>query len=303
MSNSKKIWEKEFKDNEYAFDFSNKLILKNEFRTGKEYSWDYDSFDYNDEIETAFIANENLIKAKDKQPIFMFEGNKYISIKNDNFTYSIISPTKIIDIDNPINYDLYLLNKFLNYNNSNYFVFTISYKKLRSKLNDVFISFISDSLKARIDFEFLKTESDEWKNKLSFLIHKEKHNAKEILDVATIFKPLLKLFLIRAKEKFENIFESLIVEEDLMFFNIYIFFDDKSVDNIFENNKINFINYAESLEERILLNENFKTELVDNHLVASSEFLKLYNFNGIKIYGYNYVNTRFDSYYLRETNK
>ena len=302
MSKSKKIWEKIYGDKEFVFDFSNQLILKDEYKTEKPYSWDYDFYDYEDETETKFIANEKIIKARNKQPMFDFEGLKYLSVRNEDSTYSILTPSKLLDLENPLNFDLYLANKLSNYKSSNYIVLSITYKKMLPTLNDIFISYICDCVKAKLDFDYMKLDNNnQWKNKLYFLIDKNKYKSKDVLDAAMIFKPLLKLFILRSYEKFEDIWND---DEDIhdgLFFNIFLFTTDKR-ENIFILNEKEFVNYTESFEEKIMINENIKNELIEIGML-SNDFLKLYEFNNTTIYSYNFINSKFNAYYMNQKNK
>lgn len=302
MSKSKKIWEKIYGNKEFAFDFSNQLILKDEYKTGKLYSWDYDVYDYEDETETKFIANEKIIRARNKQSMFDFEGLKYLSVRNEDSTYSILTPSKLLDLENPLNFDLYLANKLSNYKSSDYIVLSITYKKMLPTLNDIFISYICDCVKAKLDFDYMKLDNNnQWKNKLYFLIDKNKYKSKDVLDAAMIFKPLLKLFILRSYEKFGDIWND---DEDIhdgLFFNIFLFTTDKR-ENIFILNEREFVNYTESFEEKIMINENIKNELIEIGML-SNDFLKLYEFNNTTIYSYNFINSKFNAYYMNQKNK
>ena len=169
-------------------------------------------------------------------------------------------------------------------------------------LNDIFISYICDCVKAKLDFDYMKLDNNnQWKNKLYFLIDKNKYKSKDVLDAAMIFKPLLKLFILRSYEKFEDIWND---DEDIhdgLFFNIFLFTTDKR-ENIFILNEKEFVNYTESFEEKIMINENIKNELIEIGML-SNDFLKLYEFNNTIIYSYNFINSKFNAYYMNQKNK
>lgn len=303
MNDHQKIWESIFGQKESAIDVTGQIILKNEFKTGKQYSWNYDNFDY-EKTDEYFIANEEFIKIRNHQSIFEYKNLKYLSVKNNDFSYSILCPSKLSELNNPFNFDLFLSNKLNNHINSNNVILTITYKKFKENINDIFISYISDCIRAKFNFEYMKIDDKNyWKNKISYLIDKNKFSIKEILNFSLIIKTLINLFILRSNSKFDNdIWKN--PEDELNtdnFFNVCLFLPDQQT-NIISKNELEFINYLEVFENKLFLNENYKNELEKLGMLPS-DFIKIYENNGINIYHYNFINTKFNTYYLSLKNK
>ena len=277
------LWIEKYGNKEFAFDFANNLILKNEFKTNKPYSWDLDFFDYNDQKQ--FIASELLIKKRNKKPIFEFNNQKYFVTKNPDNTYSIINLNQITNLDNPLDYDLFLINKINTYNEkTNSFWLSIVYSKMNESANEIFIDYINNVVASLFNTKYFQLEENELKNHLKWEINIENLEWKEFIKLLLLLKSIMSLSVFRLKEKYQQLWT---FNHDELFFNFVISNNKKT------NQKL--ISFLSAFENKIFFNEEIIKKMIENK-IESNNFIKCYDMNETNIYTYKFANLKFDSY-------
>lgn len=293
-----KIWNDIFGNCDYAFDFANELILREEFNTNSQFSWNIDFYDYND--DEIFIASKNLIKTRNKQPVFTFKENRYIVTKNPNSSYSIIKTNEIIDNASPLNFDLYLSHKINNFKNDSKVVVSINFRKMNEEIEPIFISYLQDVIGKLFQTNIFKFNNENiLKNKISFLISQKVWTSSHFLIDILKLNSIIQLTKIRLEENFSNIWLDEDFIDDNYYFNIFIFLpEEKNKKSIFLQNELNFINYVETLDNKIFINNLMVEKLNKLNLVEENEFAKTQLYDDYRIYEYRYSHSEFYRYVL-----
>ncbi|MGL5205406.1 MAG: hypothetical protein ACRC7B_00630 [Metamycoplasmataceae bacterium] len=259
----KELWEEKYGDADYAFDFANKLIIKNEYKTKSPFSWDVDIYDFGD--EASFIAHKETIKLRAKKPIFEIDGLKYIVTQNPNYSYSIISPSKISDERCPINFDLFLNSKINNYAEHNYSFIIIAIKKMNKDLFNIFLTFIVDyfrNFKQFISFDIDDNNFSRTEIKFQFL-NEEKFMSSDAFEISVTISTLMPLIIHRLSSLEQNIWK---IDEEFIQENYYnVFFSSKKMDeNYYPFKDIKITEMITMFENTIFLDENTKKEIIEN---------------------------------------
>ena len=293
-----KLWEKEFGDKDYGFDFANTLILKTEFQTNSIYSWDLDYFDYQNQEQ--FIAAIKNIKTRNKQSTFVINNEKYLICKNPDFTYSIVNANNINSKSNVLNIDLFYLNKIKNFQKENLIILSLSIKKMQADPENNFLSnfqhliqiFFPDSL-VTINGEFT------YKTLITILIKTTDIKPTEMMKKTLKINSLVQLLIFRIKQVYSNIWINLNNEDQenpKNFYNLFLFKNNPdSKLNIYEENKIQLLDLINTFNNTIFCNQNLVDAFLENGF-NKSEFRLFDHFGDLSIYEYPFLNHEFNTY-------
>lgn len=293
-----KLWEKEFGDKDYGFDFANTLILKSEFQTNSIYSWDLDYFDYQNE-EQFILATKN-IKIRNKQSTFVINNEKYLICKNPDFTYSIVNANNINSKSNVLNLDLFYLNKIKNFPKENLIILSLSIKKMQADPENNFLSnfqhliqiFFPDSL-VTINGEFT------YKTLITILIKTTNIKPTEIMKKILKINSLVQLLIFRVKQVYSKIWINLNDEDrenPKHFYNLFLFKNNPdSKLNIYQENKIQLLDLINTFNNTIFCNQNLVDAFLENGF-NKSEFRLFDHFGDLSIYEYPFLNHEFNTY-------
>lgn len=293
-----KLWEKEFGNKDYGFDFANTLILKSEFQTNSIYSWDLDYFDYQNQ-EQFILATKN-IKIRNKQSTFVINNEKYLICKNPDFTYSIVNANNINSKSNVLNLDLFYLNKIKNFPKENLIILSLSIKKMQADPENNFLSnfqhliqiFFPDSL-VTINGEFT------YKTLITILIKTTDIKPTEMMKKILKINSLVQLLIFRIKQVYSNIWINLNDEEQenpKHFYNLFLFKNNPdSKLNIYEENKIQLLDLINTFNNTIFCNQNLVDAFLENGF-NKSEFRLFDHFGDLSIYEYPFLNHEFNTY-------
>ncbi|MGL5643456.1 MAG: hypothetical protein ACRCW3_01630 [Metamycoplasmataceae bacterium] len=258
----KELWEEIYGDVEYAFDFANKLIIKKEYKTKSPFAWDIDIYDFGD--EASFIAHIETIKLRDKKPVFEINGIKYIITQNPNYSYSIISPSKITDEKCPINFDLFLNSKINNYQQQNYSFIIITVKKMNQDIANIFLSFIVDYFKGFKEFiSFNIDDSNFARTEIKFqFLNEEKFTSSDTFEIAVTTSTLMPLIIHRLSSLESKIWK--LDEEFNQEYYYNVFFVSKRMDeNYFPFKEIKITEMITMFENTIFLDVDTKKEITE----------------------------------------
>ena len=293
-----KLWEKEFGDKDYGFDFANTLILKTEFQTNSIYGWDLDYFDYQNQEQ--FIAAIKNIKTRNKQSTFVINNEKYLICKNPDFTYSIVNANNINSKSNVLNLDLFYLNKIKNFQKENLIILSLSIKKMQADPENNFLSnfqhliqiFFPDSL-VTINGEFT------YKTLITILIKTTDIKPTEMMKKILKINSLVQLLIFRIKQVYSNIWINLNNEDQenpKNFYNLFLFKNNPdSKLNIYEENKIQLLDLINTFNNTIFCNQNLVDDFLENGF-NKSEFRLFDHFGDLSIYEYPFLNHEFNTY-------
>lgn len=293
-----KLWEKEFGDKDYGFDFANTLILKTEFQTNSIYGWDLDYFDYQNQEQ--FIAAIKNIKTRNKQSTFVINNEKYLICKNPDFTYSIVNANNINSKSNVLNIDLFYLNKIKNFQKENLIILSLSIKKMQADPENNFLSnfqhliqiFFPDSL-VTINGEFT------YKTLITILIKTTDIKPTEMMKKILKINSLVQLLIFRIKQVYSNIWINLNNEDQenpKNFYNLFLFKNNPdSKLNIYEENKIQLLDLINTFNNTIFCNQNLVDDFLENGF-NKSEFRLFDHFGDLSIYEYPFLNHEFNTY-------
>ena len=293
-----KLWEKEFGDKDYGFDFANTLILKTEFQTDSIYGWDLDYFDYQNQ-EQFILATKN-IKIRNKQSTFVINNEKYLICKNPDFTYSIVNANNINSKSNVLNIDLFYLNKIKNFQKENLIILSLSIKKMQADPENNFLSnfqhliqtFFPDSL-VTINGEFT------YKTLITILIKTTDIKPTEMMKKILKINSLVQLLIFRIKQVYSNIWINLNNEDQenpKYFYNLFLFKNNPdSKLNIYEENKIQLLDLINTFNNTIFCNQNLVDAFLENGF-NKSEFRLFDHFGDLSIYEYPFLNHEFNTY-------
>ena len=293
-----KLWEKEFGDKDYGFDFANTLILKTEFQTNSIYGWDLDYFDYQNQEQ--FIAAIKNIKTRNKQSTFVINNEKYLICKNPDFTYSIVNANNINSKSNVLNIDLFYLNKIKNFQKENLIILSLSIKKMQADPENNFLSnfqhliqtFFPDSL-ITINNEFT------YKTLITILIKTTDIKPTEMMKKILKINSLVQLLIFRIKQIYSNIWINLNNEDQenpKNFYNLFLFKNNPdSKLNIYEENKIQLLDLINTFNNTIFCNQNLVDAFLENGF-NKSEFRLFDHFGDLSIYEYPFLNHEFNTY-------
>ena len=293
-----KLWEKEFGDKDYGFDFANTLILKSEFQTNSIYSWNLDYFDYQNQ-EQFIMATKN-IKIRNKQSTFVINNEKYLICKNPDFTYSIVNANNINSKSNVLNIDLFYLNKIKNFPKENLLILSLSIKKMQADPENNFLSnfqhliqiFFPDSL-VTINSEFT------YKTLITILIKKTDIKPTEIMKKILKINSLVQLLIFRIKQVYSKTWINLNNEDQenpKHFYNLFLFKNNPdSKLNIYQENKIQLLDLVNTFNNTIFCNQNLVDAFLENGF-NKSEFRLFDHFGDLSIYEYPFLNHEFNTY-------
>ena len=281
----KQLWEEFYGDKEYAFDFANKLIIKEEFKTKSPFSWDIERYDFED--EKSFIANLKTIKIRDKKSVFEIDNNKYIVTKNPDYSYTILSTTSIRDENCPINFDLFLNHKINNYVKVDYSFIVISLKKMAKDILNILTNYLIEYLKIHkelISFDIDDSNFSRTEIKFQFIL-KDNFDEMKTLDIALTISSLMPLIIHRLNSLntglwIDNIFEK-------KYFNVFVL-SKKASENYFKLKSVGVLGMISGFENSIFINEEFKTSLTKNNN-NENNFVKAKNSGIDGVYEYKYL--------------
>jgi hypothetical protein len=146
-----------------------------------------------------FIANLETIKIRDSQSMFEIDSNKYIITKNPDYSYSILSTSKISDENCPINFDLFLNNKINTYQEKEYSFIIISVKKMQPDILNVFGNYLVEYLKIfkeLVSFDISNENFSRTELKFQFLLS-DTFTIKKTLEVGMTISSLMPLIVHR----------------------------------------------------------------------------------------------------------
>lgn len=281
---AKELWEQIYGDNEYSFDFANKLIIKKEYKTDSLFSWDYERYDFDD--EKSFIANRETIKLRDRKSIFEIDDIKYIITRNPNYSYSILSPTKISDENCPINFDLFLNNKITNYEEKDYSFVIITLQKMTQDIANIFNNYIVEYLKIfkdLISFDINNENYSRTEIKFQFLIS-EDLTVKKTLEIGLTLSSLMPLIIHRLSSLNIELWNDEI--EDGKYYNIFVT-SKKTNENYFELKNIGILGMLTTFENSIFI-DNITKDRIIKEGVFENNFIRAKN-SGIEgVYQYKF---------------
>ncbi|MGL5617703.1 MAG: hypothetical protein ACRCWU_01455 [Metamycoplasmataceae bacterium] len=288
------LWEEKFGNTEYAFDFANKLIIKKEFKTKSSFSWDIDIYDFGDEAN--FIANVETIRLRDRKPVFEIEGLKYIITQNPNYTYSIISPSKISDEKCPINFDLLLNSKINNYEKQNYSFIIITVKKMKKNIANIFLSFVVDYFKTFKQFiSFNIDDSNFSRTEIKFQFLNDKNfTSSDAFEISVTISTLMPLIIHRLSLLNQKLWKIDVEFNKENYYNV--FFDSKKMDeNYYPFDNIKITEMITMFENTIFIDEKTKKEITENG-ISKNGFESAKNSVKEGFYQYRYLRTDIAKY-------
>lgn len=296
---SKDLWEQLYGDKEFAFDFDNQLMIRKEYKTNSLFSWNKEQFDFED--EKSFIANISTIKNRDKKSIFEINNIKYFITKNPDYSYSILTPTKILDEKCPINFDLFLSNKISNYCKKEYSYILISFRKMNNDAMNIFNNYIVgyiSNFKELTSFDINNNLFARTEIKFQFEINKFL-NINKVLEIAITISSLMPLIIYRLS----NLEIELWAEEMQEGGNFNIFVSSNNTfENIFELKNIESLGMITSFENTIFIDKRTKDIILNNGGFADS-FVKAKNSATPDVYQYKLARIDIADYNQRIINK
>ncbi|MGL5733200.1 MAG: hypothetical protein ACRCXE_03965 [Metamycoplasmataceae bacterium] len=259
---AKELWEEKYGDANYAFDFANKLIIKSEYKTKSPFSWTIDIYDFGD--EASFIAHTETIKLRDHKPVFEIDGLKYIITQNPNYSYSIISPSKISDEKCPINFDLFLNSKINNYAEQNYSFVIVTIKKMNKDIANIFLSFIVDYFKGFKQFiSFNIDDSNFARTEIKFqFLNDEKFTSSDAFEIAVTSSTLMPLIIHRLSSLEQKVWKIDEEFEQEHYYNVF-FVSQKMDENYYPFKDIKITEMITMFENTIFLDEKTKNEITE----------------------------------------
>ena len=293
-----KIWEKEFGDKDYGFDFANTLILKSEFQTNSIYSWDLDYFDYQNQEQ--FIAAIKNIQTRNKQSTFVINNEKYLICKNPDFSYSIINANNINSKSNVLNLDLFYLNKIKNFQKENLIILSLSIKKMQADPENNFLSNFQHLIKTFFPDSLITINNEfTYKTLITILIKTTDIKPTEMMKKILKINSLVQLLIFRIKQVYLNIWINLNNEDQenpKHFYNLFLFKNNPdSKLNIYEENKIQLLDLINTFNNTIFCNQNLVDDFLENGF-NKSEFRLFDHFGDLSIYEYPFLNHEFNTY-------
>lgn len=295
-----KLWEKEFGINDYGFDFGNALILKSEFQTDSDYSWDLDYFDYQNKEK--FISSTKNIQIRNKQSKFVIKNEKYFICKNPDFTYSIINTNSVNSESNALNIDLFYLNRIKNFKKDNFIVLSLSIKKMKPAPENNFLYNFQDLIQIFFPESLMTINNDfSYKTLITILIKTENILLTEIMKKILKVNSLIQLLIFRIKQVYSKIWINLNDDEkeeenSKHFYNLFLFKNDlNSKLSIYEENKIKLLDLINTFNNTIFCNEKLVNTFLENNF-NKSEFRLFDHFADLVIYEYPFLNHEFNTY-------
>lgn len=286
-----KLWKEKFGNKDIVKDFSETFIVKEEFNTGKRYSWNIDK--YNEDYEDYYIANENFIINRNEQDSFSFNGINYFIDKDENDNFFFNSNDLLIDPENIRNIDSFIKKNLSNRNNKKYTALIISFKALKKEFESHLLNYFLIISKK---FNNLNISFSKNVEKINIKILFEE-KIEKILDLALIFSSSIPLFIHRLKEQYQTeIFEYNNFSKDGKFFNVFLtYFQSKK--NYFILDEINMDNFSFIVfENLIFVNKEAYNELIKRYY-SPNDFSFPLKINSIsELYKFNYANKNFISY-------
>ncbi len=257
----KELWEILYGDKDFDFDFANQLIVKNEYKTNSMFSWKIEQFDFDD--EKYFIANCSTIAKRNKKSMFEIDNEKYIITKNPDYSYSILSTTRIIDEKCPINFDLVLNNQINTYSKQAYSYIVISLRKMNKDCLNIFSNYIVQYIKRfeeMISFDINDSLISRTEIKFQF---KANPLSDKIFKIGLTISSLMPLIIYRLLN-INNINTNLWKDENQSqkFFNIFIS-SNTAFENVFELKNIDILGNIATFENSIFIDENTKNEVIN----------------------------------------
>ncbi len=278
------LWEKTYGKEEYSFDFANKLIIKNQYKTESPFAWDTELYNQNE--EKMFIANLETIKIRDSQSMFEIDSNKYIITKNPDYSYSILSTSKISDENCPINFDLFLNNKINTYQEKEYSFIIISVKKMQPDILNVFGNYLVEYLKIfkeLVSFDISNENFSRTELKFQFLLS-DTFTIKKTLEVGMTISSLMPLIVHRLSALSPQLWSS--ESESWEYFNIFIS-SAKTDENIFHLKNMEILGMLVSFENFIFVDEDVKEKLIKEG-IFNNNFSKAKNSGTEGVYKYKF---------------
>lgn len=296
LNDALKIWDEFFPNQDYVFDFANKLILKNEYNTQTSYSWKIDQYDYND--DEIFIANTSSISQRNKQPVFVIENEKYFILKHPDGSHSIICLDKIKDFQNPVNVDLFINNKLneidLNKRNDD-FIILIKIIKCKQNIEKWIINLINEFCNYFFKKFYIRVDDKQSALSTNIIIEIDKTSVSlyNFMKIILKINSIMKFIFYRLNKKFDNnSWKHVESNNENNFYNLIIN----------SSNDIDIVDYIFTLDNKILLLDQLKITLEQNEF-NDSEFKIFDEINNVKIYEYPYINSEFNQYFKRIKNK
>lgn len=283
---SKELWNEIYGDAEYSFDFANKLIIKDEYKTKTPFSWEADRYDFDD--EKSFIANIETIKSRDKKPVFEIDNSRYIVTKNPDYSYSILSPSKISDENCPINFDLFLNNKINNYEKKDYSFIIISIKKMNMEILNIFNNYIVEYVKIfknLISFDIDNSHFSRSEIKIQFLLSND-FSIRKTLEIGLTISSLMPLIIHRFSSLDEKLWSNEDDMDDENYYNLFIT-SRRTNENPFALKNVSILGMIFTFENSIFIDDETKKEVVKKGIFENS-FVKAKNSVEDDIYQYKF---------------
>ncbi|MDK2819865.1 MAG: hypothetical protein KFW07_03440 [Mycoplasmataceae bacterium] len=291
---AQELWEELFGEQKFVFDFSNKLILKSEFQTDSLFSWDLENYDVDD--EKFFIASIEAIKLRNKQSIFEIDDNKYIVTKNPDYSYSILSTTKINDEKCPINFDLFLNNKINNYEEKDYSFIIIAVKKMSQDMLNIFNNYIIDYLKnykELLSFDLDNANFSRTELRFQFQ-NNDDFNTKKALDISLTISSLMPLIIHRLSLTSIELWIQNDLTDSNKFFNIFVT-STRAFENNFKLKEMEILGMITSFENSIFVDEESKKQ-IEKKGIFSDSFVKAKNSGTEGVYQYKFLRSDIAEY-------
>lgn len=288
----KDLWIELYGEKEYTFDFANKLIIRNEYKTNSPFSWNKEQFDFDD--DKSFIANSLTIKLRNKMSNFEIDGEKYFITKNPDYSYSILTTTKIIDEKCPINFDLVLNNKINDYHKREYSYIIISYRKMNNDAMNIFNNYIVNyinNFKELISFDINNNSFARTEIKFQFEINNS-FTLNKVLEIVITIRSLMPLIF----HRLSNLEIELWSEDmqDKNNFNIFLS-SNNSFENVFELKNIENLGMIISFENTIFIDKRTKDIILNTGSFADS-FVKAKNSATPDVYQYKLARSDITDY-------
>ncbi|WP_041362861.1 hypothetical protein [[Mycoplasma] mobile] len=294
------LWKKNFGNKDVVKDFTGTYIVKEEFNTGKRYSWNLDKYDEN--FQEYYIANELFILQRNSQESFSFNNVNYF-VDSDETGNFFNSKDLLLNVENIKNIDSSIKNDLDKTQSIKYSALIITLKMIKPQFQNIVTNYFFRISKS-YNFVNIFCEKDVDKLIIKILFNEDVHKT---LDLSLIFSSSLPLLMHRISKKFKE--EPFLYNDYVLrgkFFNIFVLYFE-SKENFFVLNSLNNTAlYLLTFENLIFVTENSYLKLQSKIYSPNDFSLPLEISPIIKLYSFDYANKSFVQYLKnikREDNK
>ncbi|PAF55176.1 hypothetical protein [Mycoplasmopsis agassizii] len=255
------IWFDNYKNQPYAYDLDNNLILRNSFNNDSIYSWSIDFFNSED-LEQTYLASSKFINERNQRDQFLSSsGINYKVSKTKDGIYSWISKDKILDPDSIENVDFYLKNLALKDEIYTNLLTAIQFKAFTKEVQSKFLFFIKNYLSSdNLIFTDIEYANGNNLIKLLFNVKNEKES-ETIVNKLINLQTLIPLFVKIMKKSNTEIWEDNVFLKAGYYFNLYAV-EFPNNENLEVIKKINISTYSTVSKNSLYLNNKlFETLL------------------------------------------